>query len=88
MKKIKFLLLLFVIICFNSCTQHLIDDKGVVTRVELSDDEGIFNVYLKEIDKYPLCYDDLWNFPKTFYFKTSTLYHVGDTIYLQSNENN
>ena len=88
MKKIKFLLLLLVIVCFSSCTQCLTDDKGIVTRIELSGKEGTFNVYLREINNTSLCQDDCFGFPRNFYFKTSTLYHVGDTIYFQNNDNN
>ena len=76
----KKLIILFLSLICCSCTQYLADDEGIVTRVELSDKEGIFNVYLKEIDGISLCYSDLCDLPRTVYFKTSTLYRVGDTI--------
>ena len=86
--KTKLIILLLLSICFSSCTQCLTDDKGIVTRIELSDKEGTFNVYLREIDNTSLYQNACFDFPKTFYFKTSTLYHVGDTIHFQNNENN
>lgn len=80
MKKIKFLLLLLVIICFSSCTQHLKNDKGVVIRVEYSYQEGTYNVYLRDIDKQSLlCYDFFAG--KEFFFETkNSSYHIGDTV--------
>ena len=80
MKKVKFLLLLLVIICFSSCTQHLMDDKGIVTRVEYSYQEGIYNVYLRCIDGKFLCNGPL-GVDKSFYFTTkNSPYHIGDTV--------
>ena len=81
MKRIKFLLLLLVIICFSSCTQHLIDDKGIVTRVEYSYQEGIYNVYLRSIDGKLFCEGPLEIDNKSLYFKTKDpSYHIGDTV--------
>lgn len=78
----KLIILLFLLICC-SCTQHLIDDKGIVTRIEMSSKDRVFNVYLKEINVEinggSLCVD-FFDFPKTFYFETKTPYHIGDTI--------
>ena len=81
MKKIKFLLLLLLIVCFNSCTQHLNDDKGIVTRVEYSYQEGVYNVYLKSINKEFFCYGPLEMGSKSFFFTTeNSSYHIGDTV--------
>lgn len=81
MKKIKLLLLLLVIICFSSCTQHLMDDKGIVTRVEYSYQKGTYNVYLRGINGKLFCYGPSEMDNKDFYFKTKDpSYHVGDTV--------
>ena len=89
MKKIKFLLLLLIIICFSSCTQHLVDDKGIVTRIEYSYKDGIYNVYLKSIDGKLFCYGPIEMASREFFFETKNLsYHVGDTVKFLGNENN
>jgi len=82
MKKIKFLLLLLVIICFSSCTQHLKNDKGIVIRVEYSYQEGTYNVYLRDINEQLLfCYDFFELAGKEFFFETkNSSYHIGDTV--------
>lgn len=81
MKTIKFLLLFLVIICFSSCTQHLTDDKGIVTSVEYSYQKGFYNVYLKTIDRQFLCYGFTEMCGKNVFFTTrNSSYHVGDTV--------
>lgn len=88
MKKIKFLLLLLIIIYFNSCTQHLVDNKGIITRIEYSDKDGIYNIYLKSVDGILLCYGPFETVGRVFFFETKNLsYHVGDTVKFLSNEN-
>ena len=80
MKKIKFLLLFLLIVCFSSCTQHLMDDKGIVTRVEYSYQEGVYNIYLSDIDRCLFCRSLLVG-GKEFFFETkNSSYHVGDTV--------
>ena len=81
MKKIKFLLLLLLIVCFSSCAQHLKNDKGIVTRVEYSYQEGIYNVYLRNIDRKLFCHGPLESSNKDFFFETKNpSYHIGDTV--------
>ena len=80
MKKIKFLLLLLLIVCFSSCTQCLTDDKGIVTRVEYFYQGGIYNVYLRDIDGCLLCRSLLGGGKEFFFITKNSSYHIGDTV--------
>lgn len=82
-KKFKYLLFSLLVMCC-SCTVHLTEDIGIVTRVEEcvddTNDRISYNIYLRGVNKTISCYDS-YGFRKTFYFKTGKLiYHVGDTV--------
>ena len=88
MKKIKYLLFLLAIICC-SCTVHLTEDFGIVTKVEECVDANnhilnppSYEIYLRGINKTNLCCNP-FGVGVDFYFRTkNSNYHVGDTVRL------
>ena len=88
MKKIKFLLLLLVIICFSSCTQCISTDTAIVRKVERNYNNG-YNVYLECLNKRDaICYNSLGISEPIYFVTKNPTYRVGDTVKFLGNENN
>lgn len=77
MKKIKWLLILWVSILLCSCQHYLIDKPGIVKNVKMLE-------YDKDKWKYEVTISgqDISTHAGRYHFYTNQLYQVGDTVYI------